>query len=208
MKVVLLSGTVPNDTVLPKFSDVFPTLIEPQKVRVYDSFNRAGLLGGSTTDVGGKLWGSVGTNPATVADVDGGYAESASTTVTIDSGLSDCEIYLKLRLSGTASTVGSRFRFASGANTWECVIWRASNAITLTKIVGGVSTQVATYPITIISNKVYELRITMLGPAITVACDGVVLGSVSDSAHSGNTHHGLYASATGYRWLEFAVGTL
>lgn len=210
MKLVILAGTVPADSILPKFSDLFPSIIRPDKVTVYDGFTKStpAVLGGSVTDVGEKQWLQAGTNPTIVPDSDGGYVESVSTTVTLDSGLANCEIYLKIRLTASASTVGTRFRFASSTNTWQAVIWPASNSVTVTRIVDGTATVVATYPIIIIPSKVYELKIRLSGSNITTICDGVTLGTVEDAAHSSNTRHGLFAGGAGYRWMEFAVGAL
>lgn len=210
MKLVILAGTVPSDSILPKFSDLFPAIIRPDKVVIYDGFTKLSpaALGGSVTDVGEKQWLQAGTNPTIVPGDDGGYVESAATTVTLDSGLADCEIYLKIRNTTNASYVGTRFRYGSTSNTWQAIFWPASNSVTVTKIVGGTQTVMATYPIVIIPNNVYELKLRLNGSEITTVLDGQTLGTISDSAHAANTRHGLFAGGAGYRWMDFAVGEL
>lgn len=207
MNIVTLSGTVSASSTLPTFNDVFPSLIEPSEITLYDSFlGGAGDLDQKLLEQSdnGQKWQALGTLGKNWRVADGGYAYSNYTgkTFITTNHKTTGRIYAAIEHSGD-SYAGVVCRFANQDSHFMITL-SSIGGVRIDKRVAGVTTS-QTFAMTFNAGQVYHLGVTYTEREIKVYVDNNLTLTASDTALSVNTGVGLVSANTLNKVWEFAA---
>lgn len=212
----IMEGSVPADSRLPLFSAKFPSLVDPLKLKVHDSFTqtRAAL---STTSPdyasAGQTWAVAGGFTCTTGS-DGGYVtgnSSANCIGKLDATGVDQKVFAAIEWgSGDAGFAGLVARHVSSSNTYRLVMSKTVG-LQLVSIISNVQTvlYVADHPFVV--GQTYLLGLTVDGDDWTIALDNEVIATgtyATPAALAAETHAGIWSNSSGvtHRFKEFMAG--
>ena len=207
MNIVTLSGTVDSTSTLPTFNSVFPSLIEPSKIMLHDTFSGgAGDLDQKLLEQSdnGQKWQALGISGKNWKVAGGGYAYSATTSriLITTTHKTSSHIYAAIEHSGSSYT-GVVCRFAD-QNNYFMITLSSIGGVRIDKMVGGVTTS-QTSAMTFVAGQVYHLGVLCTESEITVYVDNNLILTASDTALSANTGIGLVTSSSSHKVWEFTA---
>lgn len=205
-----MTGRTSNDSVLPKWSEAFPALIDPSKVRFQDAF-----LEDPGTIVSRPVpYDPQGEAPIWLESGDifvhaDGFAYSTTATAErahIETGSTDVEVCANLQWIAGGSAVGLTFRYTDSNNYIRAVLLD-TNLLRVQEVVGGTTATILDVPINLIDEAFYKIRVVMVGDAISVYDDSGLLGSVDTENNPNGTKVGMYflGAMNGHRVHEILI---
>nr|WP_143592091.1 hypothetical protein [Stenotrophomonas maltophilia] len=213
---IVRSGSVPVDSVLPTFSDVFPSLVPPNKRQVVDTFDGVpavtNLNGRSIPGDPAKGW--IGTNAIKVSP--DGYCSlmppQGEARASVQSGISDGEWGATIENVADVgpSSAGLVFRQSpptEPVSYWLARISFASQLVVLERrTAGSPAVDQVQAPLPSSVGDRHTLRVAAQGQNIKVYADGELRLVATSSALVGNTLSGLWWNNTNARVHEFVAG--
>lgn len=220
MKQILRDGIVPANSNLPKWEEVFPNLIRPDKVKISDSFTAhpGALLNRPVENdvvVVGGLW-SAGAS-LQVSAADGGYVWGTALTTTlgnpaavvIGTGVAG-QVMCRIKWGEIGGFAGLVFRFSSASNPH----WRALLGNGLLQLqergTGAAGVRAVTTPIDLVVGEYYDLIVKFDGDSIIATCGEHSVAYANGTSNQGNTSAGIYlyntANAPFHQIHDFYVG--
>lgn len=212
MKIVTMAGSVPASSSLPRFSDLYPSLISPEKLKVVDGFSAhaAGALAGKSppvSSIAGLVWGVTGASVPVDPTLDGGVVTGGVGGLNVghlNLGRTSYELLGTFRRQDNG-IIGMALRFNPATSDRVTFYFDgAVNAINLIASGGPLLRQVAFNPAV---GESFKLRAVVTPTQLTVYNNGTLVMDTANSAHNTNTHAGIiFNGSTTSRCLEFVVG--
>lgn len=212
---IIRSGQVPADTILPKFNDVFPSLISPEKRKFLDSFaGPAIVLAGRQLEVAPEGFSQSWTATALLALNGQGALKPTSTAagdqralITTDGSGSNGEWGATFE-AGTIGAFGLMIRAAADTQETYRVVFRQSGELSLQTINsgGGTANTPATVPFVYETGKIYTLRVTVQGTVIRAYVNDALMLTYSNALLAANSRAGVYFFGSDSKCLEFVGG--
>lgn len=183
--------------------------------KAFDKFNRANSASSlGTATIGGAWTAHTGTwgifNKAAYLPT-----RSGDSLATLDAGSATHAVYCDVAPGHVATVAGVVGRYVDTSNFWLVRLSYGTlvpQAVDLIKCAAGVYTQPIAYAEipagSIAVNQSARLGIRFSGNAITISCNGIDYGSVTDAAHNTATRAGLRlddAYNAGTSWANFVV---
>lgn len=205
-------GTVPAATTkLPRWGDVFPSLIDPYKLLIADDMKGADVtLNGSAPSwdktESAVTWVSQGHTRK--ADGTARTSSSGRVTAVINVGVADMRVIAKIEnatLSGDNPAL--IFRYVDDSNYWYLSLDVANSITRLTKRVAGTTTNLANGS-AIVAGADYEVRCN--GDSIKAYANGLLIAEGTDSALNTATRAGFHElnGSSPVRFSNFRAGSL
>lgn len=209
MKIVMMGRG--GGTEMPTFNELYPDLIDPQKLRVYDGFgthpNGALRLRPLPIANAGQAW-TLG-NTATYFQVQDGEVHSTTTGYIAAPCAADGKAYAAIRWGIASSFAGLMVRFVDvndyGARVSLSAV--SGGQVRIEKREGGETPpllQAVNTPLVV--GNVYLLSVEFSGSDYTVRLNGTVVATITNPAHDDKTGVGLSAGNAAHKFLEFAAG--
>lgn len=211
-EVIILTGTVSPDGPAPLWGEVFPTLIQPDEVSLYDAFDAdAGSI--FTRDFPYRpsddtaQW--LGSSDILVHADGYAYCDAASTErCQVDTDKTDVEVHAKIQWIDGGSGVGIMARYTDSSNYLRAV-FVSSGLLRLQEVVGGANTNLGEVAVTLTDEAFYKVRLVVVGTSFKVYLDDAVAPVInaSSSNNASGTSCGLYflAAEDGHRVHTFAT---
>lgn len=167
-------------------------------VVVADDFNRADSSSLGSTSVGSAPW-SVLTGAWGISSNTASPGATTLSLAVVQTGVADCTVQMTVNRADTATPpfFGLCFRAVDVNNNWVLESGASSGTAKLYKKVAGGAYSVAAQsasPIKFLTNDI--VQVVLSGTSITVKRNGATIITVTDSALSTATRHGLYASGS------------
>ena len=207
MQIITNSGTVPTTSILPLFSDIFPTLVPPNKIKLIDGFNTGagGALTGRVvpySTIGEKTWQDLTLSGSTMLvspTTDGGIVTPtvtlASRVYTLDLGNTDCDVYANFKsVNATTGTFGVLFRVQDKDNYLSLQI--SPTTYGLQSRIAAVAANLATAVTHVRAVRDYQIRVLAVGSSIKIYIDGALIFSTTSTLFSTQTKAGLFFTAS------------
>jgi len=213
MRILTMAGTVPANSNLPTFDEVFPALIAPNLVKYQDGFSThtAGSIAGKTlpyATAGAQTWTSSAQSDC-VPDADGGYISPTGTSDrfhTITNAANGVTMGRFVWGASVSGAIGLVFRFTDTSNTMRVAITPTTVAIQ-SRTSGSTTTVTSTGFVPVVGQE-YSLKVTYDDDdLISLYIDGVLYLSATSANHNTATKTGVYFTGlTTHKCLEFACG--
>lgn len=199
--VITLNGTVPATSNLPKFSDLYPNLIEPNKIIANDSLKRTPSVDIADASIDGS-WVEL-TSGFTVQSTGAfGDTDSACLAV-IDSGLADLKFQVEVEQS--SSLAGIAFRVQDADNYLRYVVGNTTTV--LQKVVAGSATAIS--PGVALQGGggavPHTIKVVATGDVIKCYDNGVETFSETVTDFNTETQHGIYSDRIANRLSDFIL---
>lgn len=147
-----------------------------------------------------------GAGYAQVATISGGIARA-----TVDAGVSDCVVFVTVKVASGASSAGELLRYFSATEHWRLVtdtIPGANGKFYLIEVTGGVTTIRVTGTYTFVTLADNVLRCTLLGPLFTISANGGGTLTYTSSSNQTRTRFGPVAGSVGAKFKDWNLQTL
>lgn len=208
MQITKLAGTLQSSTSLPKFEDIFKSLIDPNKIILHDEFlSNAGPLNGRALEKSPiyqnwQVYGSI------VWSVDAtGFVKtqtSTATNVALQHARSG-KIYATVEIGVLSSYVGLIFRAVDVSNLFRVVINPTLGGLVVLKVVAGVTVQLQQVPIQTNIGDIIHLAVEYDEAGFKVIVNNEEKSSIVNSDLSTNIGVGLTAGSVEHKVWEFAA---
>ena len=207
MKIQINEGVVAADSILPKFTDLSPERVEPQKILIADSFTQVRTaLTGTRPDIinAGQTW--LGSSFVGVQDAEGGYAHRASAPFEhINLGQSDGKVFTAIKWGAAASYAGILFRYENANNYWRLSLSHSAGVL-LERRVGAVTTPMVSTAFAKTVGQTYLLGVSFVGNQIAAIVEGSPLTVITDSALADRSGVGLSSGDAAHHFYQFVAG--
>lgn len=213
---IIRSGLVPVDSILPKFNDVFPSLVAPHKRNFIDTFSgAAGALSGRPLEVAPEGQGQNWSANAGMALTGAGSLKPTSTAagdlralITTDGAGASGE-WGATFLAGTVGSFGLMVRASEATQEAYRVVFRQTGEISLQRIAAGgnILSTPASAAFAYQAGQVYTLRVTVSGVTIKAFVDDAQLLTSDAISLETNPRAGVYFYASDAECLEFVGGS-
>lgn len=209
MKIVMMGRGGGTD--MPTFNELYPDLIDPQKLRVYDGFgthpNGALRLRPLPVANAGQGW-TLGST-ATYFQVQDGEAHSTTTGYIGTPVSADGKVYAAIRWGISSSFAGLLVRFVDvndyGARVSLSAV--SGGQVRVEKREGGETPPVLSItPLPLVVGNTYLLSVEFSGASYIVRVNGSVVVSFENAAHMDKTGVGMSSGNTAHKYLEFSAG--
>lgn len=178
---IIRSGSVAADSILPRFNDVFPSLIAPNKRKFLDSFGGPAVaLTGRALEIAPSGFSQVWSATSLLAVTGAGSLKPTSTAagdqralISTDGSGANGE-WGATFVAGTVGAFGLMVRAAAATQETYRVVFRQSGELSLQTINsgGGTANTPATTPLVYETGKTYTLRVTVQGSVIRAYVNG------------------------------------
>lgn len=196
--VITLNGTVPATSNLPKFSDLYPNLIEPNKIIANDSLKRTPSVDITDASIDGA-WVEL-TSGFTVQSTGAfGDTDSACLAV-IDSGLADLKFQVEVEQS--SSLAGIAFRVQDADNYLRYVVGNTTSV--LQKVVAGSATAISP-GVALVGSAPHTLKVVVSGDSVKCFDNGTETFSETVTDFNTETQHGIYSDRIANRLSDFIL---
>lgn len=209
---LVLTGTVSPDGPAPLWNDVFPSLISPPDVALYDGFdaNTGSIFTRDfpyRPDDDTAQW--LGSSDILVHADGYVYCDAATTErCQVDTGKTDLEVAARIQWIDGGSGVGVIARYTDSSNYLRAV-FVDSGLLRLQEVVSGVNNNLGEVAVSLVDEAFYQIRLVLSGTSFSVYLDeeeSPVITATSSNNASG-TDCGLYflAAEDGHRVHTFAT---
>lgn len=201
-------GTPPGATTpLPKFTDIYPSKVDPRRVTLIDTFTKVrATLSNAVPDFAdaGQKWSSDAAFVATPG-VDDGYVSGSGTQILSLGGVNG-KVYIRGKWKIAASYFGMYVRLLNANNYFRISLSHIYGGIAVERRISGVTTVIMQVARPRVIDQMYEIGCKFVGDTLTVFLDNEVIGTVVDAAHSTATNVGIGSSSALHQFHEFVAG--
>ncbi len=196
--VITLKGTVPATSNLPKFSDLYPNLIPPNKIIANDTLQRSPTVDITDASIGGTWVESIG---GFTVQSDGTYGDLDSANIAyINSGSADVKFQLDVDQSSVLA--GIAFRVQDSDNYLRYVVGNTTSV--LQKVVAGSATAIGA-GVALVGSAPHRIKVVATGDTIKCYDNGTETFSATVTDFNAETNHGIYSDRIANRLSDFIL---
>lgn len=196
--VITLKGTVPATSNLPKFSDLYPNLIEPNKIIANDTLKRAPNVDITDASIDGA-WVELASGFTVQSDGAYGDTDSACIAV-INSGSADLKFQVEVEQASVLA--GIAFRVQDSSNYLRYVVGNTTSV--LQKVVAGSATAISP-GVALVGSAPHTLKVVVSGDTIKCFDNGTEVFNETVADFNTETQHGIYSDRIANRLSDFIL---
>jgi|GEM_PF-6675142 len=198
--VITLNGTVPSDSVLPRFSDLYPNLIAPNQIIANDSLERTPTVDITDSSIDGAWAEIVG---GFSAQSDGAYGDlDASNIAVIDS--SNADVKFQVDVEQANSLVGIAFRVQDASNYIRYVV---GNTTSVLQVVTAGSAASVSPGVALVGSAPHTLKVVVSGNSVKCFDNGTQTFAATIPDFNAETQHGIFSDRIVNRLANFILAT-